>query len=360
MTRRRVLALAALVAGLAAVVAVVTAPPLRARAKALPLAVEAIGREVPRPFASAVVREEARVGDVVGDLYAGEDSAPSVVLLPGATPAGRDDRRTVTVARALARSGRTVFVPELALYDRRVDEADLERIADAALALPAHRLGQGPVLIVGFSYGGAYGLVAAADPRLADRVVQVATFGAYWDLVGVVQAVTTGASLVDGARFDWNGDPRARQLLAEHALTLAAPEHRETLAAALAGERDPATLHPDAQALHALLTNDDPQATAALAERLGDEAQRILRRFSPARVADDIDAPIVAMHAVDDPAVPYAEARRLQADRPDARLVTVELFSHVDLTGVSIVGALPDLWRTWRFAGWVLAAQEGG
>lgn len=342
----------------AVIAAVVLTPPAQARLKALAVGGEALGIALPRPFATDVTRVETHVAGVLGDLYAGEEPAPAMVLLPGATPAGRDDSRAVAVARAVSRAGRTVFVPELALYERRIDDGDLDRIVRAALALPDHPLGEGPPSIVGFSYGGSYGLVAAADPRLEGRLVQVATFGAYWDLVGVLQAATTGTSIVDGQRLEWDGDPRAWDILAEHAVQLAPADQRRALTSVLEDQADPAVLGPDARAIHALLTNDDPERTRVLARRMAPGARRALARFSPSAVADDIDVPLVALHAADDPAVPHAEALRLQCDRADASLLTVELFTHVDFEGVGLLQAAPDLWRVWRFTGWVLAAQE--
>lgn len=338
--------------------ALLLTPPAQARLKALAVGGEALGFALPRPFAADVTRVETRIAGVVGHLYAGEESAPAMVLLPGATTAGRDDSRAIAVARAFARAGRTVFVPELALYERRIDDDDLDRIVRIALALPDHPLGEGSASIVGFSYGGAYGLVAAADPRLGGRLAQVATFGSYWDLAGVIQAATTGTSFVDDEHLDWDGDPQAEELLAQHAIQLAPADQRDTLTAVLRDQADPDALEPEARAIHALVTNDDPERTRVLVRRLAPEARRALARFSPSAVADDIDAPLVALHAVDDPAVPYAEAVRLQRDRPDARLLTVELFRHVDFEGARLLQAAPDLWRVWRFTGWVLAAQE--
>lgn len=336
-------------------------PPVWARVKALPTAAQAVDVGFPRPLAPAVTRAEARVGGVLGDLYTIGRPAPAIILLPGATPAGRDDARAIAAAEAIARAGRTVFVPELALYDRRMDTLDLDRIAEAVLAVPEHRLGQGPPAIVGFSYGGAYGLVAAADPRLEGRLAQVSTFGAYFDLLGVIQAATTGTSIVGGDRLVWDGDPAAGELLTEHALQLAPADEREELAAALEGRRDPAELDEGPRALYALLTHDDPGRTAELAARLPADMRRLLDRFSPAAVAGDIGAPVVAMHAVDDPAVPYAEGLRLVRAMTDARFVTVESFTHVDVTveaPADVVRATPDVWRLWRFTGWVLSSQE--
>lgn len=333
-----------------------------ARLKALPTAAEAVDIAFPRPLAPTVKRAETNVGGVLGDLYTVGRAAPAMILLPGATPAGRDDHRVVATAEAIARAGRSVFVPQLSLYDSRIDARDLDRIVEVALTLPAHRLGAGPSTIVGFSYGGSYALLAAADPRLKGRLGQVATFGAYFDLLGVIQAATTGFSIVGDERLVWDGDPRAGALLVEHALQLAPVGERAALAEALQGGAVADGLSDETRALHALLANTDPERTAALAARLPRDTRRLLARFSPATVREDLDVSVVALHSVDDPAVPYAEGMRLARALPDVRFLTVQRFTHVDFTALSssadVLRAAPDLWRTWRFAGWLLAAQE--
>jgi pimeloyl-ACP methyl ester carboxylesterase len=186
-------------------------------------------------------------------------------------------------------------------------------------------------------------------------------FGAYWDLVGVIQAVTTGVTLVGGRAIPWEGHPTAREILEEQALALAPEASRDDLRSALEGRTDPASLERDARALFDLLTNRDPGRTATLADRLAPRATELLTRFSPAAVADRIRAPVIAMHARGDPAVPYAESLRLAHGLPGARVVTVGSFRHVDFQGSgpgAWVGAAGDLWSAWRFSSWLLEAQE--
>lgn len=346
---------------LAAALAVAIVPNLRARVKAVPVLAAALDLPFPRPLAPDVERLEVRLAGVDGHLYTTGRPAPPLVFVPGATPAGLRDRRVARAATAIARGRRTVFVPDLALYERRFDEADLDRIPRAARALVDHPDSRGRLSILGFSYGGAYALLAAGDPRLSGSLAQVAVFGTYFDLVGVVQAVATGTSLVDDQRIDWNGHPAARDLLREAALQLLPEDKQEPLRAALAGEGDPGELPESIRSVHELLTHDDPARTAGIVERLPPSARALLRRFSPATHADRLRDPVVALHSVDDPAVPYAESVRLVQAVPHARLATVTLFDHVDLTDPSASGLVrmaPDLWRSWRFASWVMAAQE--
>lgn len=347
------------IAATAAVLALL--PPVQARAKAAAVLTDALDLPVPRPFAAEIVRERTVVGGVPGDLYAPPERAPAVLLVPGATPAGLRDRRAIAVAEAYARAGRAVFMPELTLYDQRFEEHDLDALVNAARGLARREGTGGRVALVGFSYGGSFALVAAADPRLEGVLERVGVFGAYDDLVGVIQAATTGVSLVDGEAIPWAPDPAADDIIRENALELVPPEQRAALAAALDGEFDAAELPTEAAAIHALLANRDPEETFPLARALPADVRARLARFSPASVADRVNVPVEVLHSTDDPAVPYGEALRLARDLPDARLYSLTLFSHVDFRPHDAPEALAiasDLWSTWRFASRMLAAQE--
>jgi hypothetical protein len=334
-------------------------PPVQARGKAVAMLAEAVGASFPRPFAPTVRRREAILDEVAGPLYLPDRPSPPVLLVLGAAARGPDDPRAVRLARAVARSGRVVFVPRLTLADRRFDPDDLDRIVRAALALDRLPATTGPVVVLGISYGGSFALVASADPRLDGRVAQVAVFGAYFDLVGVIQAVTTGWSVVDGRAIRWPGAAEARPILEEHAVRLAPEGERAALEAALADGGDPRDLPPGARAVHDLLANRDPARTAELAAALTPEAGEVLSRFSPSSVADRIRVPVIALHSTDDPAVPHAEALRLASALPQVRLTTVRSFRHVDLrTAGGWAGVAADLWDAWRFASWFLDAQE--
>lgn len=336
----------------------VAVPAVRARAKAIPVLAEALGGSFPRPFAPTVRRTVAELDGVTGHLYAPDRPARPILLLPGAAPRGKDDPRAVRLARAVARAGRLVFVPDLDLYERRFTEEDLDRIVRAILALDRHPSAMGRPTVFGISYGGSFGLVAAADPRLEGRLAQIAVFGAYFDMVGVIQAVTTGTSLVAGRSYPWEAHPLAREILERNAAKLAPEPFRDDLRRALEGT-DPAALDPAARAIYDFLSNRDPAATFRLAERLPDGAKAFLARFSPSAVADEIDAPVIALHSTADPAVPYGEAIRLHRGLPGVRLVTVGGFRHVDFGAPSSwFSAAGDLAGVWRFTSLLLEAQE--
>ncbi|MCW3035445.1 MAG: Alpha/beta hydrolase family protein, partial [Actinobacteria bacterium] len=124
------------------------------------------------------------------DLYEGRSGAPGIVLVHGANAGGIDDPRVRDLAQAFCRVGRTVLAPSLVLAERRMDADDGLRILDAIDEL-ADRTG--PVVVVAFSYGGALALCALAQrPSIQARVRSLATIGTYYDVVHLIEGVTTG------------------------------------------------------------------------------------------------------------------------------------------------------------------------
>jgi pimeloyl-ACP methyl ester carboxylesterase len=338
----------------------VLARPVSLRAVALVTVAEGLGLEVPRPFAPAVERVPDVIGGVEVDRYApsanGVSSAdPAIVLVPGAAPAGRDDERVIAIATALARACRLVVVPELEVYGEDLVPADIERLVEVAGALSRDH---GPVVFAGLSFGGSLSLVAADDPRLVDRVALVATFGAYADLAGVVQAVSAGVSLVDGRQIGWDPDPRAAGVVEEQLLGLLTGADRELVGAALVGERDAASLRSELRAVYDLLEDDDPERTMAHLDAAPKAVRDRIAEVSPARAAPDLAVPIVALHTRDDPVIPYGELARLEVTYSQTEALTLATFDHVGL-GDEDEGwwvTVRDLWTTARFVHRILGA----
>jgi pimeloyl-ACP methyl ester carboxylesterase len=336
-------------------------PPVQARAKAIAVLAEALGGDFPRPFAADVMRREVQMGGVTGDLYDPDGRAPGILLVPGAAVEGRADDRVVRVARALARAGRVVFVPDLELFERRFEVADVDRLVAATEGLLDDERVDGGVSMLGFSYGGSFALLAAADSRISADIEQVATFGAYFDMRGVVQALTTGVSLVDGRRIPWEPHPDAARIVREQATSAVPKSQRPLLRQALDGGIEGSKLPQQARSVLDVLENGDPRRTFELVEQLPSETRDLLERFSPATVAGRIETPVLALHSTDDPAVPYGEAVRLAGAMPGARLLTVSVFKHVDFKSGSLsdwLAAGDDLFTVWRFVSAMISAQE--
>ncbi len=331
------------------------APPTRAWTKAALTLSDALGFGVPYPLAVPVRRRAVTVDGTTGDLYLPGRPGPPMVMLSGAVEEGKDDPRFVRLATAVARSGRLVFVPDLELARKRLVRADIERIVRAVAALH-HRLPYGTrVGMVGISYGGSLGLVAAADPRLKGRLAQVVTFGAYYDVLGVIQAAATGFSLVGQRRLPWMHNTEAAQVLRLVSEHLVGEGEYVQLARAFARGREPAALPRELRAVYNLVTCDDPDRTAELAHELGAHARAFIGDFSPRAVADRITVPVVALHSRHDPAVPYAELLRMKEGMPHVTDVTLKSFTHVDLDGgAPLKDRVGDARAMWRFAALVL------
>lgn len=325
----------------------------RKRLEALAVLLDALGIPVPR-LAAQVGSTITEIGDVAGRLYTSGDD-PAVVLVPGAAPGGVNDTRVKAVAGALARAGRTVFIPELDLYQQKFTQADLDRIVAAvdALSLSSGR----EVTLAGFSYGGSFALVAAADPRTKGQISRVATLGAYFDLEGVVEAITTGGSEVHGRFIPWDGHPMAKAVLTSRTVELLPADQHQPLLGAVEGEADPDALTADARALYELITNGDAARIGQLVRQLPPPLRSLIEDYSPSRVADRIDVPVLAVHSTDDPLVPHAELLRLKAGLPGAATLTVASFRHVDFDPRTPAGwpsVVSDLWKVWSFTAWIL------
>lgn len=280
---------------------------------------------------------EVSVAGVPGLLFLPGRPSPGLLLVAGVTPEGVRDPRLGRTGRALAGAGRTVFAPRLGLAERRLTEEDVEAVGRAAVGLHDHLHVRGPLVGLGFSFGGSLLLLAAGDPRTAAHLDAVATFGAYADLEGYLQALATGASFVEGRRIPWPASEEFRgqfrqhvgRLLRDRARQMLTPEEVEQLVASLDGRGEPPPA-PVARAVHRALTHRRPEETAEAVAALPPELREALVRFSPVRAVPRLSVPILALHSADDPVVPAGELERLALTYPQARTYRVTSFRHVD------------------------------
>jgi pimeloyl-ACP methyl ester carboxylesterase len=208
-------------------------------------------------------------------------AAPApLVLIPGVTPAGKDDPRARSAARLLARAGFDVTlltVPGLTTGRLRAD--DVTPIV-AALAA-ADR----PSVLIAVSVGSGPALLAAADPRVRERVSLIVSLGGYGSAPDLVRFYLSGDYEYGGERGHRRHDP---------ALVRAFVEAN-------------ADLLIDAAHLHDVLDG-----------------------LSPVRAAPQIVAPLILVHGRDDAVVPFTESLRLKDARPhNTRLVLVDVLGHV-------------------------------
>jgi pimeloyl-ACP methyl ester carboxylesterase len=255
-----------------------------------------------RPLALAAVAADRHARPA---FWAG----PPLVLVPGFTPDGKDDPRALRAARLLAEAGFTVTVPTVPGLTRgRLRPDDVAPVVRAIAA--ADDDGARPVTVIGVSVGAGPALLAAADARVRDRVGAVVSLGGYASATELLRFFLTGDYAFGEARGRVEHDPAVVGAFVE----------------ANADLLDPATARA--------LTGGDRAALAAALDRLSPEVTALLAALSPERVAGDLRARLVLVHARGDRAVPYTESLRLAAARPrDTRVVLVDLLDHVEGAG---------------------------
>lgn len=271
----------------------------------------------------AARRDALSLPGAAADRYQAPALRPGapLVLVHGFAPRGKDDPRVRQAGRLLARAGFTVLVPTIpGLTAGRLRPADAEPVVAALAAAPGRA-----VALVAVSVGAGPALLAAADPRVADRVSVALTLGGYASAAELLRFFLTGDYAFGDLRGRVEHDPEVVSLFVNANADLIAPP----VAAALAG-RQPA-------AVRAFL-DDPPPAVRALLDGL-----------SPERVARRIRARLILVHGRNDPAVPYTESLRLAAARPErTRVVLLGLVDHVEGPGRAPRGGGPgDLLALW-------------
>lgn len=288
-----------------------------------------------------------------GRLYAadhyripGTGSQTGILLIPGITPAGKDDRRLVALAHTLTRSGYTVLVPDVpGLRTFRLSLADVRNITDA-FDYFSNRTDQAGsrtgICAISFAVGPA--VLAALQPQVSDRVNFIIGIGGYYDLNQVVTFATTGyfrepetkgwerlsPSIYGKALLALSNAPLLpedsdRRALSAYARDLLRRQHMQD-----------GFLHlkPGGEALLALINNRDPERTALLISRLPQLVQMQMTALNPA--AHDLSrlrASLTLLHGRSDNVIPYTQSQAMAAAvGPDqARLYLIDGLAHVDL-----------------------------
>ena len=299
----------------------------------------------PQPWlASDPVRHEVtypqEIGTGVADVYRIPDGEPraAVLLFLGANAAGRDDEDVVNLGNALARGGFAVMFhwsPTMALQ-HNIDLVEIDNLVRAFQFLEqqdwvdSKRVGIG-----GFCVGASFSLVAAADPRISDRVRFVNAFGPYFDAEDLLLQVVTRSRLYQGVRTPWQPDSLTLEVFANELIeTVDDMADIDLLTKKyLTGElRDGRPATSAGQTVDRLLEGASLGEAAGLYATLPEEFREAMDQISPSRYVDDIKAELLVLHARDDELVPSAESRRLSeamADRGDVRYTELLSFDHV-------------------------------
>ena len=251
------------------------------------------------------------------------------VVLHGITLNGSSDSRLVHFCRSLASVGVPCAVPFLPdLSEGRFTEGDVDRIVDVTGRVCADGTGAG---IIGFSFGGGYGLLASCDEKVSELVKYVIAFGSYYSLGDVFRGW-----------LEWDDAPADGYELDNRIYTALMCARRDHRAAGL----EPGALAELDDLLRRYCDRATPEEKKSLYEktvrgldpvRMNYETQEkeILGRLSLAGRLGACRAAVSLIHDAQDTLVPPGHSERIYAElmkgpSPERhRLLLTTLVSHV-------------------------------
>jgi len=291
------------------------------------------------------------IGPVFLDIYEPATPPPPI---PGGreaviTVVGAGDNRNVpqltNLAQSFAREGVVVVnVGTPTLFQYKVSARDGEAVVQA-FELLEHWPGVDPhhIGILSFSVGGLLACVAAADPRIRDRVAFLAIIGGYFDVTGLLRIVGRRAQDVDGQAQPWHPISTDLYTLASSVSSLLSPAENKLLQKAFPlnsfapplTAQQQAQLSPDAAAYYHLLEGDEPGSVDHNLAALSPQMKALLIQLSPMPVIDQIRAPIHLLHDRNDSSIPFTQAQEFAAALARIHhpydLAAYSIFSHVQV-----------------------------
>jgi len=280
-------------------------------------------------------------GCAEGDIYRPSSPGPhpGVVVCLGVVPFGVDHPQVPRLGEALARSGFAALLYwSPAMRDFRLDPADVEDLASAYEAFLARPdIDPSRSGLLGTCVGGAFALMAAASPRIRDRVNFVLAYAAYASMWTLARDIASASCTAHGRRYPWAVDPLTRKVFVHTVTALLEPSEAQRLREVYAEPRresDLYTLSDDGRAVLPVLTKVDPDEAQAALQGLPAALQERLTAMSPVTYVCNIRAPIIVLlHDRDDVVVPVGESRRLRdvlAGRGRVDYTEFTVFKHLD------------------------------
>jgi acetyl esterase/lipase len=279
----------------------------------------------------------------------GRANPPRLVLLHGVHHLGIQEPRLIHFARTLASAGVLVFTPQLQeLADYQVQPSSIETVGDAVRAV-AGAPGAPRVGVMGLSFAGAIGLLAAADPRYGAQVGYVVAVGTHDDLARVSDFFATNQiPLPEGGIARLQAHPYGAMVLiyshasdffeagdvqgARDALRLWLWEDR-------AGAQDKLkTLGPAARARLESLFSDHLEGLRPELLACVERHHLEMNAVSPAGHLSGLRVPVLLVHGAGDTVIPPSETTWLAREVPPSFLeqaLISPVLQHVELEGRS-------------------------
>ena len=275
-----------------------------------------------------------------GDLYrpSGGGRHGAILVCLGVVPFETEHPQVPRLGAALARSGFAALLYwSPAMRDLRLEPDDVDNIALAyewLIAQPyvdPERSG-----LLGTCVGGSFALMAAASPRIRDRVSFVAAYAPYSSMLTFLQDIASDSTIRSDIREAWQVDQLTRKVFMRSLTTELEPDEVELLQDASVtnqGQFNAEKLSEKGRTIYKLLTHPNAdEAKIALAQLPRDLWER-LSAMSPVNYLNEIRTPlIVLLHDRGDTVIPVGESRRLWAmisSRPGVRYTELQ-FQHLN------------------------------
>jgi pimeloyl-ACP methyl ester carboxylesterase len=259
------------------------------------------------------------------DIYGDESDSP-ILIVHGVNPSGKDSPDLARVSEALAQAGYQVFVPDFMEMKRQHLQPE-----EPARIKSAFQFIRKDAAIACFSYGCGPAMVAAADAEIRGHVRFALAFGGYFDLGEALEFVVTGPEspiaylkwVYLGANLDLVADESDRARLR----TIADYQGQASL---LAVAED---LSPEAKSLLDIFTASNPEDFRVRLNNGPEALRHRLDALSPSRFVHQIQAPLILVHGINDPAIPAEQAIRFanaaRANGLDCSLTLLQMYGHV-------------------------------
>ncbi|HEY7348497.1 MAG TPA: hypothetical protein VH599_09310 [Ktedonobacterales bacterium] len=271
----------------------------------------------------------AQTGQIFLDVYVPVGKPPpipgsreAVILITGVGD-NRTDPQLLNLSESLARLGVVVVnMTTTQLLNVVIDPADKESVIQV-FNYAAHLPGVNPrdIGIVGFSGGAALACLAAADPRLQDRLAFIATFGAFYNAADLLRDFGRRSVTADGVVTPFHPGALPIQALANMVGGTLPPDEGQLFINGLTpggtplADPDTQLTTPGAAAAYHLIAGDEPDP--AQVERnmaaLSPAVKQLFDELSPSEVIAQIRCPIYLLHDHADPYVPFTESRNFDA-----------------------------------------------
>jgi len=286
---------------------------------------------------------------------------PAWVVMHGITRPGREHEQLVRFTRAVASCGVLTIIPEVPEWRELslVPDLSAPTIRAAITGLRATGMAvDGPVGVIGFSFGAPHAIAASGHADLKDEIAGAAGFGGYCSLESTFSFMMTGIHQSLSREHRLRPDPYGRWIAGANYLT-AVPAYEDAadvatalrqLAAHSGDSGHPAwdpRYDPEIMRLREGVDESrrdlfdlfappsdkvpDAKRAAEIAEDLAAAAREVDPEIDPAEALARVEAPVHILHGRSDHLIPFSEAYHLRDALPAhalCRLTVTRLFGH--------------------------------